>query len=289
MILIFKKCTNNIIILLLCLTIEIFSTELMTDKENIERYQKGGLCLNLDCKIQKEASFIILTKAHEKTVIISRYNKKKSVSLHKFALFSTQLNAVINSNNKEKDSLRQLLNDLDTTCFIFRRKYDPTFFFNPSRYCYLVDSFAGKNRNIFKIGYDILKVSKSAEFWESFLEKNNGHKLETLASACDTLSCGYFNCPVKVINEKIKIDSCAIKVGEYDPKIQYIPCDKEPEDPFISCKDWLKCALEKYDIIFHIGEMTLGDCDLPNWRGIKIKDLPHDLQQEIKKKLNWMN
>jgi len=140
-------------------------------------------------------------------------------------------------------------------------------------------------KEIFRTREDIVIVRKNDIFLESLIRK----KGESLASLkhCNNSKCSIQNCPVESKNHTVKLDSCLI----YADKTRAIVIDKKPcffppDSPLMSCQEWLSCAKKEYEILYHTGPFA-GDCDLSNWRGIRLKDLSEYELEQLKKIYYW--
>jgi hypothetical protein len=172
----------------------------------------------------------------------------------------------------------------------YPNSYIYLFYFNPAmQFCYISDEFNNiTKKELFKTikKNDIAMVYKNDNFWDTLIQNKRGESLASLKRCfCD--ECHSQSCPIEPANGIVRIDTCRIYSDSTLTKIyKKGPCAVKQETPLIYCEERLSCAQEEYDILYHIGPFA-GDCDLSNWRGIKLKDLSKEELEQFKKRYYW--
>jgi len=161
--------------------------------------------------------------------------------------------------------------------------------YNPLMYCPLKYLPFTNGEVKFNLNSDIVAVQYDHSFWVDLLKRYEGHELSDLQ--CDTLAnedlyarpwnlqyfgydeCTYQKCSIGMRNRSLR----HVKKNE----IRDMFLDSRIQNPLVGCDLWLSCAREKYDILFHRGDFPAGDCDLRNWRGLKLGELTTEEQKFI--------
>jgi len=224
----------------------------MPPTENIMKYRQGGLCFYNDCSIDLEKSFTVLMNVPDGFIDSHEY--------HAFYIFASKYN--------------------DST-MLYKYAKDPKY------------QWARKKRNQPKDD-TIMFFKKYDEFWEEFFSIAKPLKIEENATEqCNSKFCStkdflnplysirfmyetrykymtYVEDVISLItNRKIK-PKCLDKLESLSRE------GRLPNSKVISF------VTTKYNILMHNGAFPAGDCDLSNWRYLKIDSLSKEHYEKLK-------
>jgi hypothetical protein len=301
-------------------TINLDDYLLTSEQENILRYKQGGLCLFYDCKIDPNNAFVaiilprensIISKSNKSSkkvpykVIAGKYDDSTCLYLYKkeyeSTSFSFDIIRVLNKEHIRQGGSADSIISIDSTVvekytYIKKKKslceMEHSLRFNNEynsalRFCHISDILNKvTEKELFKTVGDIVAVQRNDNFLDLLIRKKRGKPLTSLKH-CNSTECSLQNCPIKSENHAGKADTCNIYADEtMTTIINKRPCFLPPDNPISGCRSWLSCAAKEYEILYHTGPFA-GDCDLSNWRGIRLKDLSKEELEQLKNRYYW--
>jgi hypothetical protein len=194
-----------------------------------------------------------------------------------------------NSLNIEKKLIYARKNKLCHDYSWKKKDYYSYYKYPEMQFCYISDEFNNiTKKELFKAikKDDIAMVYRNDNFWDTLIRDKRGESLASLKQRCFCAECHSRSCPVEPINGAVKVDSCTMVDSKFKVLRKWWPCLWLQESSLSYCIERLSCAQEEYDILYHIGPFA-GDCDLSNWKGIRLKDLSKEELEQFKKRYYW--
>lgn len=255
-----------------------------TMADAIDKYKRGGLCLSFDCTVEHDKSLTIIFSSNDQSLIVSRYSDSLMIYRYAERFLKRTLNSM-SSPLESKNILDPTIdNRIDSAKVICQEIAVPVLsealFFNPMHICRLnaTDTLLGK---FFRIGGDIVEIRKNYDFWWGILLSHSGSVVKN--QKCDNKSCSsLLGCPVKfAVSSNDKVDTCVLIDNSGELPMKRVPCSQKQNLQLSACEMWLRCVAMKYAFIYHIGSMPQGECDISNWRGVKMESLTTKERAEI--------
>jgi len=250
----------------------------------IDKYKRGGLCLSFDCTVEHDKALTIVLSSNDQSLIVSRYSD--SLMIYRYAERFLKRTLISMSSPLEcKNVLDPTIdNRIDSARVICQEIAVPVLsealFFNPMHTCRLnaTDTLLGK---FFRIGGDIVEIQKTYDFWNKILLSHSGPFVKN--PTCDSKNCSsLFGCPFKfAVPSNDKADTCVLIDKSGELPMERVPCSQQQDLQLSACERWLRCVAMKYAFIYHIGSMPQGECDISNWRGVKMESLTTKERAEI--------
>jgi len=229
--------------------------------ENVMKYKQGGLCLYYDCDINPEKSLTILMSVPDGFIDSNKYK-----SFHIFASkYNDSTMLYMHAKRQMWKPSKEALEYLDKLGKYLSGEIKKTPTYIPEK-------------NIEKVKDTIIFYKKYDEFWEEFFSIAKPLKIEENA----TEQCNSKFCSTKDFLVPLYEIKCI-----YGIESKYVNCPLEDMGlPRMKikprCLTMLENLSEEHNILMHRGAFPAGDCDLSNWRYLKIDSLSKEHYEKLK-------
>jgi len=234
-----------------------------TPTEKILKYKQGGLCFYHDCDIKPEESFTVFMKAPEGfidldeyyNIFASKYNDSTMLYRHTKD-FAGTYDLLLNGTYEYLDSLVKYLNGKVD----IRPKHKP----------FREDAISVSFKYYDKFWEELFSIAKPLKIKGDSLKQCN-------SKFCSTKD---FLEPLYKIECLYGIERKVFDCFHDTLKFSFSRRRIKPK-----CLTMLESLSKEHNILMHSGAFPAGDCDLSNWRYLKIDSLSKEHYEKLKEVL----